>query len=392
MIRHQRHRELTLITAQFWVDSTRPLPAPPVAIVDGRLRPRGIDTRPCSRHLPDIGCPATTTAMGSMLAHRSTIRKATRPPWHVQQNQQKSRLANPLGIARNLAWAGWVAMAPACHTPQMVVRVYDRLLPAIVGFSHRHLGKQIGKYGYSFMTRRLGTEEVLFLNWGYEEDPPMALPLSESDEPDRMCIQLYHRTAAQVDLSGKDVLEVSCGHGGAASYVMRTMHPGSYTGLDLNPSGIAFCRRTHTLPGLKFVQGDAENLPFPDESFDALINVEAAHLYPDYNRFLAEVTRVLRPGGHFLYADLRGGDAAIAEWEAMLADSPLRLLSQEDIGAQVLRGLEQNSPRYQDLVNRHAPAPLRRLSRDLSVVKGTPLYEGVENGDVSYRLYCLAKD
>jgi ubiquinone/menaquinone biosynthesis C-methylase UbiE len=272
----------------------------------------------------------------------------------------------------------------------MIEQIYRPVVTKVVDFSHRHFGKVIGKYGYSLMTRRLGTDEVLFLNWGYEEDPPMNLPLEASDEPDRVCIQLYHRVAAQVDLEGKRVLEVSCGHGGAASYITRTMRPASYTGLDLNPSGIEFCQRRHELPGLSFVQGDAENLPFPDESFDAVINVEAAHLYPNYRQFLAEVTRVLAPGGHFLYADLRGRDG-IAEWEAALADSSLQTVSEEEINKQVLRGLELNSPRYQELVNRHAPKLLRRFGRDVAVTKGSPLYEEVERGDISYRLYCLVK-
>ena len=133
----------------------------------------------------------------------------------------------------------------------------------------------------------------------------MGLPLAASDEPNRYGIQLYHRTATQADLSGKQVLEVSCGHGGGASYLVRTLRPASYTGLDLNADGIAFCRKRHNLPGLDFVHGDAESLPFADESFDAVINVEASHGYPDFPRFLAEVARVLRPGGHFLYADFR---------------------------------------------------------------------------------------
>ncbi|MGE2688611.1 phthiotriol/phenolphthiotriol dimycocerosates methyltransferase [Mycolicibacterium pulveris] len=265
------------------------------------------------------------------------------------------------------------------------------MVSKVVGFSHRHLGKLVGKYGYSLMTRRLGSDEVLFLNWGYEEDPPMDLPLEPSDEQDRVCIQLYHRVASQVDLKDKRVLEVSCGHGGAASYIMRTFRPASYVGLDLNPSGIAFCQRRHNIPNLMFVQGDAENLPFPDQNFDAVINVEAAHLYPDFRRFLAEVTRVLSPGGHFLYADLRGRNG-IEEWEAALADSALQVVSQEEINAQVLRGLELNSPRYQELVNRHAPRPLRRFGRDVAVTQGSPLYEQVERGDLSYRLYCLVKN
>jgi hypothetical protein len=72
--------------------------------------------------------------------------------------------------------------------------------------------KLIAKYGYPVGTRLMGTDATLCINWAYEEDPPMALPLAASDEP-RFCIQLYHRTATQVDLRGKQVLEVSCGHG-----------------------------------------------------------------------------------------------------------------------------------------------------------------------------------
>ncbi|HYX98817.1 MAG TPA: class I SAM-dependent methyltransferase, partial [Mycobacterium sp.] len=125
----------------------------------------------------------------------------------------------------------------------------------------------MNKYWYPFITRRWEQDDIIFLNWGYEEDPPLGLPLDPSDEPNRCCIQLYHRTATQADLGGKQVLEVSCGHGGGASYLMRTLHPASYTGLDLNRAGIDLCRKRHQMPGLDFVCGNAENLPFPDQSF-----------------------------------------------------------------------------------------------------------------------------
>lgn len=221
--------------------------------------------------------------------------------------------------------------------------------------------KFIAKFFYPFLTRHRGTDDVLFLNYGYEEDPPMALPLAASDEADRFPIQLYYRTATQAELSGKEVLEVSCGHGGGASYLMRTLRPAAYTGLDLNPAGVAFCRQRHQPPGLDFVQGNADNLPFADQSFDVVINVEASHCYPHFPRFLAEVARVLRPGGHFLYADFRARDG-IAEWEAALADAPMRLLSQRSINAQVLRGLARNSTQqFLDQINRHLPAFLHKL-------------------------------
>jgi ubiquinone/menaquinone biosynthesis C-methylase UbiE len=254
------------------------------------------------------------------------------------------------------------------------------------------LYKKIFKYWYPLMTRRLGQDDdVIFLNWGYEEDPPMGLPLDESDEPNRFCIQLYQQTATQVDLSGKDVLEVSCGHGGGASYLARTLHPRSYTGLDFNGAGIEFCKKRHNLTGLDFVQGDAQNLPFPDQSFDAVINVEASHIYPDCERFLGEVARVLRPGGHFLYADFRNRDG-IPEWEAALDAFPMRLVSERIINEEVLRGLQKNSPRSTELINRRLPAFARRFGREFAVVDGSLFYRDLERGEITYRAYCFTKD
>jgi ubiquinone/menaquinone biosynthesis C-methylase UbiE len=244
---------------------------------------------------------------------------------------------------------------------------------------------------FASQTRLLGEDGWLFFNYGYEEDPPMALPLAASDEPHRFFIQLYHRTASQVDLSGKRVLEVSCGHGGGASYIARTLHPASYTGLDLNPAGIEFCRERHNLAGLDFLHGDAENLPFGDEAFDAVVNVEASHLYPHFSRFLAEVVRVLRPGGHFLYADFRRRQG-VAEWEAALADAPMRLLAHEVIDGQVLRGNEKNAPRKHDLINRHKPAIARRLTRFGSDMTDWAFNGALRSGEFTYRVYCFAKD
>ena len=245
-------------------------------------------------------------------------------------------------------------------------------------------------YWYPFLTRRLNAEDLTCLNYGYEEDPPMGLPLAASDEPNRLGIQLYHRVASQSDLHGKQVLEVSCGHGGGASYLTRTLNPASYTGLDFNADGIAFCRRRHDLAGLDFVHGDAESLPFADESFDAVINVEASHAYPRLSRFLAEVVRVLRPGGHFLYADFRGR-SEFPGWEAALADTGMRELSECVINPEVLRALEKNSQRSLELIARLLPAFLRPFGRRFAGVPGTGLYRVLENGNAEYRMYCFTK-
>ena len=162
---------------------------------------------------------------------------------------------------------------------------------------------------------------MLFLNYAFETAPPLGLALSPTDEPNRACIQLYHHVATPVDLRGRKVLEVSCGHGGGASYLARTLQPAHYTALDLNRTGIAFCRKRHPLAELDFLEGDARHLMFADHTFDAVLNVEASHCYPDFPGFLAEVSRVLRPGGHFLYADFRFHDG-IAAWERALQADP----------------------------------------------------------------------
>ena len=227
-------------------------------------------------------------------------------------------------------------------------------------FVMNRITQKYGKYYYPSLTR-FAADDLLILSAGYEEDPPMALPLSASDEPNRLGIQLYHRTATQADLTGKRVLEVGCGHGGGASYLTRTLGPASYTGLDLNPAAIAFCRKRHNLPGLDFVRGDAENLPFPDQRFDAVINIESSHCYPRLSCFLAEVARVLRPEGHFLYADTQPPDG-IAAWEAALANAPMRMLSQRVINAEVLRAMEKNSQQRLIMIERQTPAFLQRLS------------------------------
>jgi ubiquinone/menaquinone biosynthesis C-methylase UbiE len=248
----------------------------------------------------------------------------------------------------------------------------------------------VSKYFYRIQTRLFASDDVVFLNIGYEEDPPMALPLAECDEPNRFYVQLYHRVATQTDLSGKRVLEVGCGHGGGASYLTRTLQPASYTGLDLNRDAVAFCRRRHNLLGLDFVHGDAQKLPFPDQSFDAVVNLESSAAYPHFSRFLAEAARVLRPGGHFLYADLRPSEG-VAAWEAALAEAPMRVLSQEFINAQVLRGLEKNAPRILDLIGR-MPRGLRGIGREYSGMEGTAFYRALQQEKYVYRIYCLTKD
>ena len=257
-------------------------------------------------------------------------------------------------------------------------------------FSLGSVRKAVWRLWYPFLTRRLRSEDVIFLNYAYEEDPPLGIPLSPEDEPNRACIQLYHHVVSPVPLTNQTVVEVSCGHGGGASFLSRTFHPHSYTAIDLNPAAIQLCQTRHHLPALSFKQGDALNLPFNDASIDALINVEASHCYPDFERFLAEVRRVLRPSGHFLYADFRFSDR-FQEWDRAFSNCGMECVSIRQINAEVLRGMRHNSARSLALVRRKLPKFLHSLGCDFAGTEGSRIYQAITSGEVAYRSYHLRK-
>lgn len=280
-----------------------------------------------------------------------------------------------------------VFRARRCHTQLMQATGGARQSLRITDiFKLSHLHRPM----YRYFTRRLGSDGPPFLNVGYEESPPMGLLLDPSDEPARYYIQLYHRTATQTQLSGKEVLEVGCGHGGGASYLMRTLHPASYTALDLNPDGIAYCREKHKLAGLDFVHGDAESLPFRDESFDAVINIESSVHYPHFRRFLAEVARVLRPGGNFLYADFR--TRRVVDWEAALEDAPMRVISSRLINAEVARAMELDARQRNERMDSLIPGFMRPLTSAFSRAQDSRGVNNIRSGRIPYRMCCFVKE
>ncbi|MEX1365765.1 MAG: class I SAM-dependent methyltransferase [Nannocystaceae bacterium] len=102
------------------------------------------------------------------------------------------------------------------------------------------------------------------------------------------------------------VLEVACGTGRTASQLLRALPDASYTGLDLSPYYVEHARGV--VPegaDASFVAGNAESLPFPDGSFDAVFSVYLFHELPRNARrnVWAQMRRVLRPGGCLVIED-----------------------------------------------------------------------------------------
>ncbi|MGF1500372.1 MAG: class I SAM-dependent methyltransferase [Paracoccaceae bacterium] len=105
---------------------------------------------------------------------------------------------------------------------------------------------------------------------------------------------------ARADASpGSAVLDLCCGQGTLTAELAAT--GASVTGVDFSPTMLA--RAAEAVPSATLVEADAQSLPFEAESFDRVVcNFGLLHM-PDRPAALAEVARVLRPGGLFVYTN-----------------------------------------------------------------------------------------
>ena len=234
---------------------------------------------------------------------------------------------------------------------------------------------------YELLAARVRTPDWAFMNYGFAT--PAGPALEPADEPDRLCIQLYQETLGEADLAGLDVLEVGSGRGGGASYLSRRHGPASVTGLDFSRRAVALSTRDRGGPGLRFVWGDALAMPFDGGRFDAVVNVESSHGYDSVEQFLAEVHRVLRPGGRFFFADFRDADG-MGVLTGQLAASPLTLVSTSDLTAGVLAALEQDHDRKAALIERLIPRLAQRPFRRFAGLRGTQTYDAFATGRLGY--------
>jgi len=205
----------------------------------------------------------------------------------------------------------------------------------------------IQKLSYEIMSELNTDRTMTFINLGYAGlETPNTVTLPQEDEASRYSIQLYDYLFKFCDSSGKDVLEVGCGRGGGARFLFKTYRPKTYLGIDFAKANIAFCNRVHAGDGLRFEVGRAEALAVPDSSKDIIINVESSHCYTSPGSFFKEVHRILKPGGMFLFADIRGdGLAKSYQTVAMLEDQfkvleDMSLIDRANITPNVMRALE----------------------------------------------------
>jgi ubiquinone/menaquinone biosynthesis C-methylase UbiE len=254
------------------------------------------------------------------------------------------------------------------------------------------LQRALIRKGYQAVNKRLDKINQNCMNYGWAtlEGDGLNLKLEDVTVLDQFGLQLYNQVASAVDLTDKDVLEVGCGRGAGTKFISTQLKASKAIGVDLAPEAIEWCRKTNGGPGRDFQVGDAENLTFPDASFDAVVNVESAHNYPHVDKFMAEVFRVLRPGGHLLMADLR----AIAEWDELrdhITAAGLVIDVEEEITPNVVRSLTLSSAERLSLVEDALPKVFRPAAKDFAGVQGSEVYNAFDKREMVYVRFVARK-
>jgi SAM-dependent methyltransferase len=106
---------------------------------------------------------------------------------------------------------------------------------------------------------------------------------------------------------GETVLDIGCGGGFDTFFASILVGPkGKAVGIEMIPEMLDRARgnlRQIPLENVTFQEATAESLPFPEDSFDVVISNGVFNLIPDKARALAEVFRILKPGGRLMIAD-----------------------------------------------------------------------------------------
>lgn len=150
------------------------------------------------------------------------------------------------------------------------------------------------------------------IHWGYWPDPAAAQPDSPDDYA-RAAERLSRELLALADIRpGMRVLDAGCGFGGTLASLREHAEGVELVGLNIDARQLqraAMLAREGSGMAPSFVAADACTLPFADASFDRILAVECIFHFPSRAVFLAEVRRVLRPGGILVLSDFVPAEA-----------------------------------------------------------------------------------
>lgn len=176
---------------------------------------------------------------------------------------------------------------------------------------------------HSSGTTTQNTTHGFVLNWGWSYDALTKVLSPIMFRGSERSVRQLTADVAQF-ATGEHVLDVGCGTGTFTVLAKeRVGETGSVCGVDPAPRQLASARRKAAARGLAidFQPGVIEQLPCPDRAFDAVVSSLMMHHLPDDLKFrgLAEIARVLKPGGRLLVVDMNG---PVGPWKSRLSDLP----------------------------------------------------------------------
>lgn len=127
------------------------------------------------------------------------------------------------------------------------------------------------------------------------------------DETDTILYSKYGKISCKniydylSDKKYENLLDVGCGTAYLIGLLSKT-HNAKHIGLDLSSEMIRQARAKN-IEGAKFVVGKSDELPFVDNTFDVVTCSQSFHHYPDTDKAMQEVFRVLKPGGIYILSD-----------------------------------------------------------------------------------------
>ena len=106
---------------------------------------------------------------------------------------------------------------------------------------------------------------------------------------------LHRYLFARALCRGLDVLDIASGEGYGTALLAQSAR--SVVGVEIDPATVGHAARAYARPNLRFMQGDARQIPLPDHAVDMVVSFETIEHFHEHGAFLDEVRRVLRPGG-----------------------------------------------------------------------------------------------
>lgn len=252
--------------------------------------------------------------------------------------------------------------------------------------------RRLWRSWYDFLAKSYQKEDWEFMNYGFADIDHQLKPinLSLEEAQNKYFIQLYQKVASITNLQHKKVLEIGSGRGGGSFFIAKYLSPAEIIGIDIAQENIALSKQLYQLPNLSYQEGDSENLPFLENSFDVILNVESSHCYGSMNKFLAEVYRVLKPHGLFSWADLRPIND-LEKLEKSFTKSGLILVEKQNITPNVIKALELIDQLKKEKINNNVPTILRHAFSEFAGVKNSKIYNGFVDGNLVYLTAILQK-